>query len=325
MKEEKQQTGSSDETRAFLVGDDEAGLRQDVFLAGHLEEISRNRIKALIEEGGVLVDGKRLKPHHPLSPGNRVEIILPSPSASVPGPEPIGLDILYEDEDIIVIDKSPGILVHPVRAGQGGTLVNALLHHAGSLPETGGVLRPGIVHRLDRDTSGVLIAAKTSRAYSDLVRQFRARLVGKEYLAIVRGKPSAAMGEVDYPLGRSPRLRTRMTVRYSGGRHAQTKYEMIEEFKTCSLLRLEIMTGRTHQIRVHLSRLGCPVLGDREYGGKTDTETGVPRAPRQMLHARLLRITHPLTGEPMEFSAPIPRDMKDVLDDLRENTRRDKR
>ncbi|MFH1038282.1 MAG: RluA family pseudouridine synthase [PVC group bacterium] len=328
MIEEKQKTVSEGEIREFRVGEEEAGARQDVFLTARLEGISRSRIRVLIEKGRALVNGKLVKPHHPLSPGDRVEVVLPPPSESLgeglPGPEPISLDILYEDEGIIVINKPPGLLVHPLRAGQGGTLVNALLHRVGSLPETGGVLRPGIVHRLDRDTSGVMIAAKSDRALAGLTRQFRDRTVGKEYLAIVRGEPPAARGECDYPLGRSLRRRTRVTVRYSGGRPARTAYEVIERFGACSLLRLEIMTGRTHQIRVHLSRLGCPVLGDREYGRKNGEGPRAPEAPRQMLHAHRLRIAHPLTGEPMEFVAPIPGDMENVLNVLRGEKNRDK-
>jgi len=307
------------EKKEFYVSEEESGIRQDLFLVHRLPEYSRSRLKALIEEGGVLVNGERLKPRHSVAPGDRVEVSIPPAPPESPLPEPIPLDVLYEDNSIIVINKPPGLTVHPVRAGHGGTLVNALLHHCDMLSDGGGVLRPGIVHRLDRDTSGVMIAAKDNRSHEELTRQFKDRTVGKEYLAIVLGIPPLNFGRLTYPIGRSDRNRILMAVKYTGGRKAHTEYEVIERFDNCTFLRLIIKTGRTHQIRVHLSRFGYPVLGDREYGSRAMQESRRLDISRQMLHAHRLRISHPDTGEKMEFIAPIPADMKKLLDKLKQD------
>lgn len=306
------------EKREFRVGEDEAGRRLDIFLARSLSDYSRTRLKRFIEEGRVLVNGERVKPRHALSSGDRVGITIPPPSNFSPAPEPIPLNVIFEDDSIIVINKSPGLLVHPVRAGQGGTLVNALLHHCRGLSRGSGILRPGIVHRLDRNTSGVMVAAKNDRAHAELVRQFKDRSVDKEYFAIVRGNPSRNQGQLTYPIGRANRKKIKMVVRYTDGRKAHTEYEVLERFEACSLIRLVIKTGRTHQIRVHLSRLGCRVLGDKTYGPKINRKQNAPRPSRQMLHSHRLRIAHPETCEPMEFIAPIPGDMNEVLAILRD-------
>jgi len=210
------------EKREFYVSEEEAGTRLDLFLVSRLAEYSRSRLKALIDDEGVLVNGERLKPRYPVLAGDRIEVFIPPAPPEFPTPEPIPLDILYEDNAIIVINKPPRLTVHPVRAGQGGTLVSALLHHCDTLSEGGGVLRPGIVHRLDRDTSGVMIAAKDNRSHKELARQFKERTVGKEYLAIVRGIPPLNYGRLNYPIGRSDRNRIRMAVKYTGGRKAHT-------------------------------------------------------------------------------------------------------
>jgi 23S rRNA pseudouridine1911/1915/1917 synthase len=307
------------EKKEFYVSEEEAGIRLDLFLVHRIPEHSRTRLKTLIEEGGVLVNMERLKPSHPVAPGDRVEVLIPPAPPESPTPEPIPLDILYEDKAIIVINKPPGLTVHPVRAGQGGTLVNALLHHCDILSDGGGLLRPGIVHRLDRDTTGVMIAAKDNRSHDRLVSQFKDRTVGKEYLAVVWGIPPLNYGRLTYPIGRSERNRIRMAVKYADGRKAHTEYEVIERFTNCAYLRLVIKTGRTHQIRVHLSRFGYPVLGDREYGSRGAEESRRLNISRQMLHAHRLRIAHPVTGEQMEFTAPIPADMKDLLNKLKAN------
>jgi 23S rRNA pseudouridine1911/1915/1917 synthase len=307
------------EKKEFYVSEEEAGIRLDLFLVHRIPEHSRTRLKALIEEGGVLVNMERLKPRHPVASGDRVEVLIPPAPPESPTPEPISLDILYEDNAIIVINKPPGLTVHPVRAGQGGTLVNALLHHCDILSDGGGILRPGIVHRLDRYTTGVMIAAKDNRSHDRLVSQFKDRTVGKEYLAVVWGIPPLNYGRLTYPIGRSERNRIRMAVKYADGRKAHTEYEVIERFTNCAYLRLVIKTGRTHQIRVHLSRFGYPVLGDREYGSRGAEESRRLNISRQMLHAHRLRIAHPVTGEQMEFTAPIPADMKDLLNKLKAN------
>lgn len=307
------------EKKEFWVSEEESGIRQDLFLVRRLPEYSRSRLKALIEEGGVLVNSERLKSHHLVASGDRIEVFIPPAPPESPLPEPIPLDILYEDNAIIVINKSPGLTVHPVRAGQGGTLVNALLHYCDILSDGGGVLRPGIVHRLDRNTSGVMIAAKDNRSHEKLARQFKDRTVGKEYLAVVHGIPPLHFGRLTYPIGRSDRNRIRMAVKYTGGRKAYTEYEVIERFVNCAYLRLVIKTGRTHQIRVHLSRFGYPILGDREYGSRGAEESRRLNISRQMLHAHCLRITHPVRGEQMEFIAPVPADMKNLLAKLKDD------
>jgi 23S rRNA pseudouridine1911/1915/1917 synthase len=297
------------------VGPEAAGSRLDLFLASRLKKISRSRIQGLINSGRVRVEGEAVKPGRRMSAGERVAVDLPEPGEARPLPEPIALELLYCDDSIAAVNKPPGLLVHPLRPGQGGTLVNALLHHLGSLPDTGSPLRPGIVHRLDRDTSGVMVAARTVAAWRELGRQFRNRTVEKEYLALVRSRPPQAEGECLLPIGRSPKRRTTMSVRYAGGRPARTIYRLEESFAGSSLLRLVIKTGRTHQIRVHLARMGCPVLGDPVYGGKRGG--GYPPVPRQMLHARRLKIIHPVSGEPLEWTAPLPADMEAVLALLR--------
>lgn len=307
------------EKREFYVSEEESGLRQDLFLVRRLPEYSRSRLKALIEQGGVLVNQNRLKPRHPVVFGDRVEVLIPPLPPENPAPEPIPLDIIYEDDSVIVINKLPGITVHPLRAGQGGTLVNALLYHCDTLSDGGAVIRPGIVHRLDRDTSGVMIAAKDNRSHENLARQFRGRTVGKEYLAVVSGAPELDYGKLTYPIGRSDRNRVKMAVKYVDGRTARTDYEVIERFDDCSFLRVIIKTGRTHQIRVHLSRFGYPVLGDREYGSRAIEEGHRLNISRQMLHAHRLRISHPDTGEKMEFIAPIPSDMNELLEKLKQD------
>lgn len=306
---------SPDRRIEFSVGPEAAGTRLDIFLAGKLAGLSRSRIKRLVEEGRVRLAENTSKPGHRLAAGETVAVELPGREEAVPSPEPIPLVFLHLDDSIAVINKPPGLLVHPLRAGQGGTLVNGLLHHLGNLPATGSSLRPGIVHRLDRDTSGVMVCARTGEAWEDLGRQFRARTVEKEYLALVRGRPPENEGECSGPIGRSRSRRTKMAVRPGSGRPARTLYRLEEEFPGVSLLRLNILTGRTHQIRVHLARLGCPVLGDPVYGGKR--KEGYPPVPRQMLHARRLKIAHPATGEPMEWTAPLPEDMESVLARLR--------
>ena len=304
-----------DESVEIIVEEEDAGRRLDAFLAGRLTAVSRSRWRKAIEEGGVRVEGSAVKPGRRLAPGERVDVRLPRPEAERPRPEEIPLDFIYRDESLVAVNKPPGLLVHPVRAGQGGTLVNALLHHLGSLPETASPLRPGIVHRLDRDTSGVMVVARTAQAWRGLVRQFKARTVEKEYLALVRGRPPRREGECDFPLGRSPKRRTKMSVRYAGGRRARTVYRVEESFPGFSLLRLGLETGRTHQIRVHLAQLGCPVLGDPDYGGRRGE--GLPVPARQLLHSHRLKILHPADGRPREWSAPLPADMEETVALLR--------
>ena len=301
----------------FTVSPEEAGIRLDKFLAGKVAGASRTRLKVLIEAGGVEIDGRREKPRRLLQAGETVSLSPLAEKPSLPGPEDIPLPVVYEDEDLLVVDKPAGLLVHPLREGQGGTLVNALLGRTPALSRLGGEWRRGIVHRLDRNTSGLILAAKNDRAHAVLAGQFRKRKVEKEYRALVRGCPPFPFGRIEFPLGRSSSRPNRMTVKRVGGREAITEYELLEKFPEASHLKLLLKTGRTHQIRVHLARLGCPVLGDREYGRGGSELSRRVGAGRQMLHAARIKFRHPTRGNVLEFSSPLPPDMELILDKLR--------
>jgi len=295
---------------SFIAGQADGGARLDVFLAGRLD-LSRSRLAALIRDGGVLVGGKTVKPAHLLHPGDTVTIEVPPPREARALPEAIALAILFEDAHLIVVDKPRGMTVHPGAGVSSGTLVNALLAHCADLSGIGGEARPGIVHRLDRFTSGVMMAAKSDRAHERLVRQFASRQVKKEYLAVVHGMP-APQGTVDGPIGRHPVHRERMAV-VESGRDAVTSWRVEEAFGEYSLLRLFPLTGRTHQIRVHLAELGHPIAGDAVYGRRAH-----PFAIKgQALHAAVLAFTHPITGDSLRFEAPLPDDMAAILAGLR--------
>lgn len=297
--------------------------RLDAWLALRRHDISRARWQHLIKEGRVRVNGLAAKPSRPLRSGDVVDYTLP-PSRTVDlAPEPIPLDVLFEDGDLIVVNKPPGLVVHPAPGHPSGTLVNALLAHARdaatgrtNLGGIGGELRPGIVHRLDRDTSGALVAAKTERALHGLAAQFKGRRVRKEYAALVWGQPQPPSGTVETLIGRSPHNRKRMSARPAVGRPAVTRYETVERLGPVSLLRVRIETGRTHQIRVHLAHVGHPVVGDREYGRARAAALPAPAA-RQMLHAERLAFAHPVSGKDLEFTAPLPEDMKELIRALR--------
>jgi 23S rRNA pseudouridine1911/1915/1917 synthase len=282
--------------------------RLDTFLAGAHPDISRSRWKQLIEAGHVALNGSPVrKPNTPLAPGDEL-------ACHLPDPEPVGLvatdiplDILHEDADLIVLNKPPGLVVHPAPGHAADTLVNALLHHCTDLQGIGGELRPGIVHRLDKDTSGVLVVAKNEQAVAALVAQFSAHTVEKDYLALVWGVPKKPAGTVDLPIGRHPVHRKKMAIA-ERGRNALTRYETLAAGPLAALLRVRIETGRTHQIRVHLAHLGHPVVGDAVYGR---ARRGLPddlEIPRQMLHAHVLKIAHPRTRAPLAFTAPPPED-----------------
>ena len=282
--------------------------RLDAWLAAAHPGISRSRWKQLIEAGHVFLNGAPvLKANTALAPGDELRCVLPDPEPVGLVPADIPLAVLYEDSDLIVLDKPAGLVVHPAPGHAADTLVNALLHHCGDLQGIGGELRPGIVHRLDKDTSGVLVVAKNEPAHTALVAQFSAHTVRKEYLALVWGAPKPAAGEIRLPIGRHPVHRKKMAV-VGKGRAAVTRYETLAATPLAALLRVRIETGRTHQIRVHLAHLGHPVAGDAVYGR---ARHGLPEGlelPRQMLHARRLKIAHPRDGRPLEFSAPPPPD-----------------
>jgi len=289
-------------------------MRLDAWLAEQQPEHSRARWQALIQEGNVTVNGESLKRNHKLHAGDRVAWIIPEPVSTDTLPEDIPLNILYEDAHMIIINKPAGLVVHPAAGNEDGTLVNALLHHCKDLAGIGGEKRPGIVHRLDKDTSGVMVVAKTEAAMNELSRQFKARETEKEYQAIVRGVPTPPHGRIATTIGRHPIHRKKMAVNVRSGRHAVSYYDVIEPFDNAALLRVRIETGRTHQIRVHMAHLKHPVVGDKLYGR---AQSGSIQADRQMLHAAKLSIAHPNTGERMYFSASLPEDMEALLEQLR--------
>lgn len=278
--------------------------RLDRWLAAQWPEFSRARWQKALAAGLVRVNGSVARAADSLRAGDRVDA-LPPPETAAPsgaGPENIPLDILYEDEHLLCLDKPPGLVVHPAAGHWAGTLVNAVLHHCGEVSSGGHSLRPGIVHRLDKDTSGCILVAKTDAAHTDLARQFADRSARKTYLAIVRGRPRASAGVVTGAIARHPIHRQRMAVsRHAGARQAETAWRILEAEAGLSLLECRPKTGRTHQIRVHLKHLGHPIAGDRIYGGGADYA-------RQLLHAWKLSVSHPATGEPLEFTAPVPPD-----------------
>jgi 23S rRNA pseudouridine1911/1915/1917 synthase len=309
---------------ALEVGPSGTGRRLDAWLADQLPGESRSRFQALIEQGLVLVDERPARAAQRLREGQRVGVTLPDPIPATPLAEDIPLTIVYQDAQLLVLDKPQGQVVHPGAGRQAGTLVNALLHHVRDLSGVGGVLRPGIVHRLDRDTSGLLVVAKDDPTHRALARQFAAREVQKEYVALVLGVPRPRHGRVSSPIGRDPHHRKRMSTRAPRGRAAETTFEVIEAFDDAALLRVRIHTGRTHQIRVHLASIGHPVVGDVTYGGRRPAAGRRPEIrlalqafPRQALHAARLTFTHPSTGERLDLSSPLPSDIRHLIEILR--------
>lgn len=293
-----------------------AGERVDVWLGQHGPDVSRSRAQQLIREGHALINGRPVKPHHTLHAGDQVEWTLPPVRETHLMPEAIPLDILFEDEVILVLNKPAGLVVHPAAGHADGTLVNALLHHCADLGGIGGELRPGIVHRLDKDTSGVMIIAKTETALHALSHAFKERAVTKTYLALVRGRPEPAADELETLIGRDPYHRKRMSARVDSGRIARTRYRTRETYAESALLDVHIETGRTHQIRVHMAYIGHPILGDHEYGKARSLADGTP-VTRQMLHAATLSVPHPTGNRRLEFNAPMPDDMRELIQHLR--------
>ncbi|MGI5869545.1 MAG: RluA family pseudouridine synthase [Kiritimatiellia bacterium] len=292
-------------------------MRIDVWLAS-VSDLSRSRIKSLIKTGRVSCEGMIVRTtSQGVREGEVYCVTLPSAETTEPVPQAMPLDILFEDEAIIVLSKPPDLVVHPAAGHANGTLVNALLAHCPELKTVGDEQRPGIVHRLDQDTSGVMVVAKTDAAMTALGDAFRAGLVHKTYLAIVHGVPEPSEGRLETLMGRHPTKRHRMAVRYEEGRRAVTTYAVAETFRTTSLLHVEIETGRTHQIRVHMHHIGCPIVGDATYGSRK-RDAALPRPPsRQMLHAWRLAFPHPSSGREMKFEAPPPVDFTAMLEALR--------
>ena len=294
-----------------------AGARLDRWLSERLTDLSRARLQSLIRGGLVRVDGAASKAAHRLRGGERVEIEVPPPADETLTPEPVPLSIVYEDPHVLVVDKPAGMVVHPGAGRSGGTLAAAILAHAPTTAGVGGPRRPGIVHRLDKDTSGLLVVAKTPRAYDDLVEQLAARTVTRRYLAVVHGRVRANEAVVDAPIGRHPTDRVKMAIRPAGrGKRAVTRYRVLERFADFTLLEVRLETGRTHQIRVHLASLGHPVVGDSVYG-KPRTRSPIP-LDGYALHATGLAFVHPAFRKMIECAAPIPARIERLLLHLRD-------
>jgi 23S rRNA pseudouridine1911/1915/1917 synthase len=322
----------------LIVASADAGSRLDSYLAGAVADLSRSRAKALILEGHVSVGGATIvEPKRPVKLGEVLTVNLPPPEPAIPAPERIPLSIVYEDDDLIVIDKPAGLVVHPAAGNHSGTLVNALIAHCGeNLSGIGGVARPGIVHRLDKDTTGLMVVAKTDRAHRGLSAQFadhgRTGPLERGYRALVWGAPTVSEGTIDAALARSRLNREKMAVVKTGGRQAITHFRVEARYgqkgkdPVASLLDCRLETGRTHQIRVHLAAIGYPLIGDRTYGAgfltKAATLTEPARGhaasfPRQALHAWLLKFEHPATGDEMRFESPLPADMAKLIRGLK--------
>ncbi|MGE0450675.1 MAG: RluA family pseudouridine synthase [Vicinamibacterales bacterium] len=302
------------------VAADGDGQRLDRYLASTLPGHSRSQLQRLIKEGRVRVDARPTKPNLVLKDGMHIEVDIPEPVDAAPAAEALDLPILFQDADIVVVDKPAGMVVHPAAGHASGTLVNALLHHISDLSGVGGEKRPGIVHRLDRGTSGLLVAAKHDAAHQELARQFHDREVEKDYLALVWGVVQAGR-RIDTPIGRDPGNRKRMSARSRRSREAVTRIVRAQHINPAlTLAQIAIHTGRTHQIRVHLSAIGHPVVGDSLYGGVRRRLAGdvkaVARLERPFLHAARLSFRHPIDGRTMTFESPLPADLQSVLDEL---------
>lgn len=317
--------GPAPRTHHFVATDTDDGIRLDQFLAARLPELSRSRIQHLIREGHVTVSRGRPKPALAVEADLEIDVVVPPAAPAEPAAEDLPLEIVHDDADLVVVNKPAGMVVHPAAGHAGGTLVNALLHHVKGLSGVGGAERPGIVHRLDRGTSGLMVVAKHDRAHHHLSRQFQNRRVEKEYLALVWGtvKPGLTM---DTPIGRDLRHRTRISSRSRRRRPAMTEVVEAEPLGGVTLARVRIATGRTHQIRVHLSEAGHPVVGDRLYGGIRKSVPGrlapAARLDQPFLHAARLAFMHPSTGEPLVFEAPLPEHLRAVVEQLRRAGRR---
>jgi 23S rRNA pseudouridine1911/1915/1917 synthase len=298
--------------------------RLDLFLTHHVENATRTRVQRAIREGSVHVDGRTVRSSHALTGGEVILVTLPQPPPPVALPEPIPLSIIYEDDALLIVNKPAGMVTHPAHGNYTGTLVNAVMYHCASLRALDDPLRPGIVHRLDKDTSGLLVVAKTEHALAGLARQFARRTVRREYRAIVWGVFKKPRGLIEANLGRSKQDRKKMAV-VADGKSAATEYELLKQFPYLALIKLSLRTGRTHQIRVHLAHINHPVFGDPTYNGrhmiagpgtprqKREVEELLALMPRQALHARTIGFNHPVSGLAMDFESPLPPDMEAVL------------
>jgi len=306
--------------QTYIVGEEERNVRLDVFLSRRDPSLSRSQVQRLIEQGAIRVGNHPAKASYKVREGDEILCEIPPADACDVTPQDLPLTVLYEDEALLVVDKSAGMVVHPAPGHLQGTLVNAILFHCRDLSGIGGVLRPGIVHRLDKDTSGLLVVAKSDRAHQALTGQFKKRQVKKNYLALVYGDIKGEQGVIDLPVGRHTEDRKKMSTRSHRGRDAVSRWQVKERYGAATLLQVEIDTGRTHQIRVHLHALGYPVVGDSVYGNVRRADgvanpvqrAVLKRMKRQALHAACISFSHPLTGAWLTFAAPLPEDMRDL-------------
>ena len=300
--------GMAGEQERLIIAEEQAGQRADVGLA-LLLDITRSNMQRLLEDGRAVKGAKVLKANYKLRAGDEIVVTLPEPQPLDAQPENIPLDIIYEDEDVIVVNKARGMVVHPAAGNYSGTLVNALLYHCKNLSGINGVIRPGIVHRLDKDTSGIMICAKNDEAHLSLSQQIQAKTARRTYLAVVRGNIKTDSGTIETQIARDKVDRKKMAVVKENGREAITDYEVVERFGKYTLVRCKLRTGRTHQIRVHMEYLGYPLVGDPKY-----SPMKTPFAIKgQALHSQTLEFTHPSTGERMRFEAPLPEDMQKII------------
>ncbi|MBP1156258.1 MULTISPECIES: RluA family pseudouridine synthase [unclassified Paenibacillus] len=306
---------ASDNRFEWITETEEAGERIDKFLTEMLEEeVSRTQVQQWVKDGHVTVNGRSVKPNYKLSDGDNLVLVIPEPEELELAPEAIPIEVVYEDSDVIVVNKPRGMVVHPAPGHSGGTLVNALLHHCKDLSGINGVMRPGIVHRIDKDTSGLLMAAKNDLAHNGLAEQLKAHTVNRKYFALVHGNVPHDNGTVDAPIGRDPKDRKLYTVTERNSKHAITHFVVLERLEDYTLLELKLETGRTHQIRVHMKFIGHPLVGDPAYG--PSKSKGV-LMEGQALHAAVLGFEHPRTGESLQFEAPMPEDMLRLLEVLK--------
>jgi 23S rRNA pseudouridine1911/1915/1917 synthase len=326
---ESKSTPSSEQFEKLLivVPPKQSKQRIDVYLTHHIQNATRSKVRTGIDQGFVLVDGKKVKASHLVAPGEVIEITFQRPRRIAAQPEAIALDIVFEDDELLIVNKPAGMVTHPAYGNYSGTLVNALLNHCKSLSSVNTELRPGIVHRLDKDTTGLMVVAKNDVAHQLLAKQFSRRTIDREYWAIVWGKFKQRKGTIDATLGRSKRDRKKVAVT-AEGKNAITDFEVLKEFEYLSLVRLKLRTGRTHQIRVHLAHIGHPVFGDPTYGGRSNTWGGLEGKKalqaqnllkligRQALHARTIGFVHPVSKEIVRFESELPGDMQDVLNRL---------
>jgi len=307
------------QTQTLVVGEAEEKKRLDVVISQKVTDVSRSFVQKLILDGNVQVNGKPSKPNYRVRLGDEISITWPEAKPLEVVAEEIPLDIIFEDSHLIVVNKPRGMVVHPAAGNYQGTLVNALLKHCQDLSGIGGVIRPGIVHRLDKDTSGVMVVAKTDQAHLSLAQQIKERTASRRYLAIVHGNIKENAGAIDAPIGRHPVDRKRMAVVFVNSKPAITRFKVLERFGNYTLVQCSLQTGRTHQIRVHMAYIGHPVVGDPQYGpSKCEFDIN-----GQALHSAELTFTHPVTGQVMHFTAPLPADMEQILAILRRRTEGD--